>query len=61
MLKELDAEEEISRQDLSIRSLKHDNSFMMKQLESFKMQICEKDEELESQTNFIDSVREQMQ
>jgi len=30
MLKELDAEEEISRQDLSIRSLKHDNSFMMK-------------------------------
>ena len=37
MMKEIDAEEALSRQDVSIRSLKRENSFIKKQLESFRI------------------------
>ena len=42
---EIDAEETLSRQDVSIRSLKRENSFIKKQLEMVKLQVAEKDEE----------------
>ena len=37
LMKDLEAEETVSRQDVSIRSLKRENSFMKKQLESFRL------------------------
>ena len=48
IMKEVDAEETVSRQDVSIRSLKRENSVMRKQLESVRLQMAEKGEEVET-------------
>ena len=53
-LKEVEAEETVSRQDSSIRELKRENNIMKKKMESFKFQVAERDEEVESQAVFID-------
>lgn len=47
MLKEIDAEETLSRQEVSIRTLKRENSQMRKQLESARLVASEKGQELE--------------
>ena len=61
MIKDISAEETLSRQDVSIRSLKRENSFIKKQLECVRLQFAEKDEEVEHQASFIDLAKEQMQ
>ena len=53
-MNEVEAEEMVSRQDISIRELKRENNFMKKKMESFKFQVAERDEEVESQANFIE-------
>ena len=47
-LKEVEAEETVSRQDISIRELKRENNIMKKKMESFKFQVAERDEEVEN-------------
>ena len=47
-LKEIETEETVSRQDISIKELKRENNLMKKKLESFKFQVAERDEEVES-------------
>ena len=47
ILKEIDAEETLSRQEVSIRTLKRENSQMRKQLESARLVASEKGQELE--------------
>ena len=58
LMKDVEAEETLTRQDVSIRSLKRENSQMKKQLESVRLQIAEKGEEVETQANFIENVKE---
>lgn len=50
----------MSRQDLTIRSLKRENSLINKQLEAARLVVAEKDEEVESQAQFIDTVKDQV-
>lgn len=60
MAKEVEAEEMVSRQDVSIQSLKRENSFMRKQLDCARLQAAEKSDEIENQASFIDLAKEAM-